>query len=63
MKTAEQTIYIWNKTTQEEIIEKIKKAIKDFESIGLEPQEIKLSFQDKEDGDTKTINQEKNNEK
>ena len=54
MRTAEQTIYVWNKTTDEEIIEKIKKCIQDFKAIGLETEEICLKFQDKEDGDKKT---------
>jgi hypothetical protein len=59
MKTAEQTIFIWGKTTEQEVIDKVKKSIQDFDKIGLEPQEIKIFFQDKEDGDTKTINEEK----
>jgi Asp-tRNA(Asn)/Glu-tRNA(Gln) amidotransferase A subunit family amidase len=58
MKTAEQTIFVWEKTTEEQIIEKIKKAIQDFRSIGLEIEEISLKFQDNEDGNKKTMTEE-----
>jgi len=58
MRTAKQSIFIWGKTTEEEIIEKIKKSIHDFRIVNMEIQEIKLYFQDTEDGDQKTINKE-----
>ena len=58
MREAEQTIFVWGNTTDEEVIEKIKKSIQDFKIIGLEIQDITLKFQDKEDGDKKTMNKE-----
>jgi hypothetical protein len=58
MKTAKQTIFIWGKTTEDEVISKIKKAIQDFQKIGLDIQTIELEFQDKEDGDIKTMEKE-----
>jgi hypothetical protein len=61
MRTGEQTIFIWEKTTEEQIIEKIKKAIQEFKSIGLEVDEICLKFQDNEDGNRKTMTEEQVN--
>ncbi len=59
MRTGEQTIFLWNNTTEEEVIEKIKKAMNEFRSIGLEIQDVTLTFQDNEDGNKKTMNMEK----
>ena len=59
MRTGEQTIFLWNNTTEEEVIEKIKKALTEFKSIGLEIQDITLKFQDNEDGNKKTMNMDK----
>jgi len=44
MRTAEDTIYSWNKMTIDKVLEEVKNSILHFEKAGLKLDEIKLIY-------------------
>ncbi len=49
MRTSEETIYIWNGITDEQVIERIKTSIQAFRKIGLEIDTITLKYNEEKD--------------
>jgi len=49
MRESNEIIWVWGKVTDEMVIEKIKKSIQDFRSIGLEIDSIDLKYKEDKD--------------
>jgi len=49
MRESNEIIWVWGKVTDEMVIEKIKKSIQDFRSIGLEIDSIELKYKEDKD--------------
>jgi len=49
MRESNEIIWVWGKITDEMVIEKIKKSIQDFRSIGLEIDSIDLKYKEDKD--------------
>ena len=49
MRESEETIFVWGGITDEQVINRIKKSVQEFRSIGLEVDEIILRYKEERD--------------